>query len=187
MDNDNTFRVKITIGDAVIEIEGKDVAGINQVVETVRGILQSRPFLPPHSSVRDAAVKQEYLPTTPSLSARPDVKSFFGEKNPKTLIEAAATIAFFLEHVETDHEKKLNYITTEVLMDELRKAQFPLPKVPSQVLIDAKINGYFDNAGTGRYRLNSVGYNLVSFALGKDRSEKSKKKIVKKKKVSEKK
>lgn len=187
MESENGIRVKITIGDAIVEIEGKDVSAVNQVVETVRGIIQGR-SASPILGVHDAAARQDYPAAISATAARPDIKSFFEEKNPKTQLEAAATVAFFLEHVETESTKRSVFLTAEILMDELRKARFPLPKAPKQVLVDAKVGGYFDNAGTGRYRLNSVGYNLVSFALGKDVGEKNpRKKVAKRKKESGKK
>jgi hypothetical protein len=66
-----------------------------------------------------------------------------------------------------------------------KQAGFTLPKKPQFLLVNAKNAGYFDSAGTGKYRLNPVGYNLVAHNLPRSQSESQIKiKKAKKKKIT---
>jgi hypothetical protein len=169
MDENNINKVKITIGDASVEIEG-EVGGITRIVESLKSVLQV-------NSARTAEQPSSTVPAE-TVNALQNIRSFFAEKNPHNNLEAAAAVAYFLQYVE----KSQDSINAEILSDEFRKANWKLPKAITQVLIDARHAGYFDAAGVGLYRLNSVGYNLVHHALSNQGAESIKPRGIKRRK-----
>jgi hypothetical protein len=103
----------------------------------------------------------------PSATAR-DIRSFVQEKKPKTDQQTAAVVAYYYEFVAPESEKK-DSIGADDLKDACRKADWKRPAAPLQTLINASNSGLLDKATEkGRYRLNSVGENLVAMVLGKD-------------------
>ncbi len=175
MTKDNLHKVKISIGDATIEIEG-EVSGVTKIVDSLRSVLQGR--------VVAVGQKEGQGKIPADLEPAKDIRAFFREKNPRNQLEAAAAVAFYLKYIESEAVNRREAIDATILEDELRKADYKQPKVHGQVLVDAKNAGYFDAAGTGQYKLNSVGYNLVKFALGKEgENEKITKRRPRKKRV----
>jgi len=172
---DKTYKVKITIGDAIVEVEGEE-SGVSKIVDSLKNILQ--PQLRGGTIINSSQPSKDITPQ----DAFRDIRSFFKEKNPRNHQEAAAAVAYYLRFLEDDSSKR-ETINTESMMDEFRKADWKLPKVAAQVLVDAKKAGYFDAAGTGEYKLNSVGYNLVKYGMGENivANEKTKKPRRKKK------
>ena len=99
----------------------------------------------------------------------------------------AALVAYYLSELAPEAEQK-EEITAADLEKYFKQAAFKLPRSMQQTLPNAAAAGYFDGAGSGRYRLNPVGYNLVVHGLprGHDvkkstRPKRSSKKVKKKK------
>ncbi len=95
-----------------------------------------------------------------------DIRTFKEEKQPGNAIEMACVAAFYLENFAPEAEKK-DTMTNKDIAIYFNQANFPLPKVPTQVLPDTKSAGYFDSRGRGKYKLNPVGHNLVAHSLPK--------------------
>ena len=76
----------------------------------------------------------------------------------------AALVAYYLSEVAEEPERKES-INTSDLEKYFKQAGFRLPKRMPQVLPNAAAAGYLDSAGSGYYKLNPVGYNLVVHAL----------------------
>lgn len=94
-----------------------------------------------------------------------DIRSFKDDKQPSNGIEMACLVAYYLENLVAEDESSVD-IGKADLEKYFKQASFPLPKVPSQTLVDAKSAGYFDSTSKrGRYKLNPVGYNLVAHTL----------------------
>jgi hypothetical protein len=93
-----------------------------------------------------------------------DIRALKEQKQPRTAIDMAALVAYYLSESATGSERK-TAIGREDLEKYFKQAGFKLPKQPRQTLIDAKAAGYFDSADRGQYRLNAVGYNLVAHGL----------------------
>lgn len=93
-----------------------------------------------------------------------DVKSFVDAKNPQSENQFAATVAYFYRFEAPETERKMD-IAADDLQDAARKAGRERLKHPSQTLVNAHGQGYFDKADRGRYALNTVGENLVAMAL----------------------
>lgn len=96
--------------------------------------------------------------------AQTDIRSFKNLKNPKSAREMACVVAFYLQELAPDGERK-DTISTADLEKYFKQAQFKLPEKITQVLTDAKGAGYFDSSARGAYKLNAVGYNLVAHKL----------------------
>ena len=92
-----------------------------------------------------------------------DIRSFKEQKNPSSGIEMACVMAYYLLQHSNDDRK------TEITAADVQKyfvqANYPLPKRLDQLLVNAKVAGYFDSAGRGTYRLNAVGHNLVAHSM----------------------
>lgn len=93
-----------------------------------------------------------------------DMRSWVGEKQPKSDTQFAAVVAYFFRFIATDTERK-DSITSEDLQTAARLAQWKVFKDPSVPLNNAIKQGYVDRVGRGTYRLNAVGENLVAMTL----------------------
>lgn len=93
-----------------------------------------------------------------------DIKALRQEKQPSSANEMAAVIAFYLSELVPQSEKKQE-VQVEDVVRYFKQAGFPLPRVPKQLLANAKNAGYFDGGKGGVYKLNPVGYNLVAHNL----------------------
>jgi hypothetical protein len=157
---------KKTLGQAIDEI----VAALSSLDEKARptaiaaacahmgldrpAVSTGAPLSPPLSSPRPSSPPQR--PT--------DIRSLKEEKQPENAKEMACVVAYYLQQLAPDSERK-DTVTTDDMAKYFKQAHFPLPKQIRQLLIDARHSGYFDPADRGTYRLNAVGYNLVAHAL----------------------
>ncbi len=121
------------------------------------------------SNPATAAAKQA---ATPDEVAPTDIKKFVAEKAPKSDVHFAATVAYYHQFLAPVGQRK-DSITKQDLVEACRQVDRTRPKVPAQVLVNAYHDGIFDRGGTGHYKLNSVGENLVAMALpGKGETKK---------------
>ena len=115
---------------------------------------------------------------TPGGSAEPgsraaDIRTLKERKKPKSANQMVALIAYYLEHLAPEGERRA-YITADDVRPLFNQANFELPNAPpSMTLINAKNAGYLNQVGKGRYRLNPVGHNLVAYKLPKEGTDKS--------------
>lgn len=94
-----------------------------------------------------------------------DIRSFKEEKQPKTASEMVAIAAYYLAHLAPPDERR-DYIVADDIRKYFLQAVFPLPSAPPHMtLVNAKNAGYLDARERGQYRLNPVGYNLVTNKL----------------------
>lgn len=114
------------------------------------------------TSTNDVPVKEQ--PLSPQKFI--DIRTFKEEKRPGNGVEMACVFAYYLANVAPEGQKTNTVISKDV-EKFFKQANFILPKVPGQVLRDAKAAGYFDSAGRGKYKLNPVGHNLVAHSLPK--------------------
>ena len=117
---------------------------------------QTRPTEQPSAIAKST---QDYIAET-SLSKITHIQQFKELKKPKTAIEMAALVAFYLSDLAPVNERK-STVATKDMETYFKIASYPLPTAMQQLLGNAKKAGYFDIAGTGDYKLNPVGYNLV--------------------------
>jgi hypothetical protein len=86
------------------------------------------------------------------------------DKKPDSSNQMAALVAYYLSEIADVPERK-DAINTADLERYFKQASFKLPKSLSSTLPNATAAGYFDPAGSGLYKLNAVGYNLVAHGL----------------------
>jgi hypothetical protein len=167
------YRVKVTLGDAVVEVEGEE-KGVVAIVKALSNVVRS---------------EQKTLPTTPTLPllepsprlGHIDIRSFFQVKKPSTDIEASAVAAYYYKYLAPSDQRK-ETIDSTLLQDAFRLAQRPLPAKSAYTLVNAKAAGYLDSTSEqGFYRLNPVGFNLVEHTLGKGEPGRDKKGVRRKK------
>jgi len=95
-------------------------------------------------------------------SANQNIRSLKEQKEPRTATEMVALVAYYLEHVAPDSERR-NFIETNDIKKYFKQALFKLPSAPPHVTLGhAKNAGYLSSTGArGQFKLTPVGYNLV--------------------------
>jgi hypothetical protein len=88
------------------------------------------------------------------------IEAFKNQKEPRSANEMAALVAYYLQNFAPAAERKAT-VTTQDLETYFKIAKFPLPKEIRVTLQNARNAGYLDAAGSGEYKLNAVGHNLV--------------------------
>lgn len=121
------------------------------------------------ASRRTAVTALPPEPERPSVSssddsAPADIRTLTEQKRPRSAIEMAALIAYYLAELAPESERKAS-VTTEDLQKYFKQAHFKLPGAIQYTLGNAAAAGFFESAGRGEYRLTSVGHNLVAHGL----------------------
>jgi hypothetical protein len=112
-----------------------------------------------------------------------DIKTFVAQKNPSSDTHFATTVAYFYRFVVIETESK-DSISTEDLLEACRQADRSRIKYPHQTLHNAFKEGLLDKSGEkGRYKINTVGENLVAMTLPNSSTQKTNSKNPKRKKV----
>ena len=122
----------------------------------------SQPSLPSVGGSKLDGVEVETPPEAPV--GLKDIRTLKEEKQPKTAIEMAALMAYYLKELAPIGERKDSVSAADV-KNYFLQAQFKLPASDKQTLINAKNAGFFESAGEGEFKLNPVGYNLVIHSL----------------------
>lgn len=78
----------------------------------------------------------------------------------------AAVVAYYLWKLAPPDIRQ-EFITSADVKKYFEQAGYLQPGDPLMTLVNAKNAGYFDSLGSGRYRLNPVGFNLVTHGLPK--------------------
>ena len=128
------------------------------------GISQSAPAAP--VAPRPAFVPPE-TPVVPPAPNQPgqDIRSFAAAKEPRTMNEKVAVMAYYLAQVAPAEERR-DFITPEDIKPYFIQADFELPTATgSMTLTNAKNAGYLNALERGQYKLNPVGHNLVAHKL----------------------
>ncbi len=94
----------------------------------------------------------------------PDIKSFTSMKAPKSDQQFAAVVAYFYQF-ESKAEERTDAIDAEVMRNAARLVNRPQAPQWTMTLNNAKNAGYLDTAGSGKFKLSSVGENLVAITL----------------------
>jgi hypothetical protein len=168
-------------------VENKKSIGqaIDQIVEALEGLepnlrevaLQAASTslgiqIPPRKVGGDivSGIEEHVYGSETDKNSPVDIKILRQNKDPKSGIEMAVLIGYYLKELAPQDERK-EQISADDLDKYFRQAAYPLPKM-DMVLPNAKQAGYFDLAGRGAYKLNSVGYNLAAHALPRSSAEK---------------
>lgn len=96
-----------------------------------------------------------------------DIRALKEAKKPASVNEMAAIVAYYLQEIASSAEHQTSVGISD-MEKYFKQANFPLPKVVPMILNNAKKAGYFESEGSGKFRLNPVGYNLVAHNLPRD-------------------
>lgn len=97
-----------------------------------------------------------------AAAAHRDIRAFVQSKRPRSDVQFTAVVAYFYQFISPS---PLQDIGIEELKEAHRQARRKRPKSEYFSLNNAVRAGYINRAGRGRYRLNSVGENLVAITL----------------------
>lgn len=93
-----------------------------------------------------------------------DIRSFTAMKAPKSDQQFTAVVAYFYQF-EAKPEDRKDVIDADVMKEAARLAGRAQVARWNMTLTNAKNAGYLDGAGSGKYKLSSVGENLVAITL----------------------
>jgi len=171
-EEDKELKVITTIVEALDSLEGEaKKRALRYVLQrlglTLSGEIQDE------FSVRE---EKENVPPSESLSDNEptlDIRSLKVQKDPSSANQMATVVAYYLSEVVPKDERR-NSISQKDIEKYFKQAGYPLPKAIKDTLPNAKFAGYFDSGATvGSYKLNPVGYNLVTHSLPKQGSKKA--------------
>lgn len=109
-----------------------------------------------------APIAPPVVPPPPPMQVH--IRDFKEEKQPRTAIEMAALVAYYLENLAAEDAHK-DSVGTDDLDTYFKIAGFKLPAQQRFTLVNARNAGYFDSVGNGQYKLNAVGHNLVVHSM----------------------
>lgn len=135
---------------------------------------------PPVDTTPDSTPPGETPATEDSAKDECHISELAAKKQPRSAIEMAVLVAYYLSHKAPKAERKQT-ISTEDLTTYFKIADFKLPASPQYTLPNTKNAGYLDSAGSGEYKLNPVGYNLIVHSLPRSKSTTTRQRPPKKK------
>ena len=116
----------------------------------------------PPSRAEPSSPPEVQSPTGPAVVT--DIRTLREMKQPSSAIEMTALVAYYLAQAAPPPERK-DAITTADVEKYFKQANYRLPTRIEKTLNNAAAAGYFDRAARGEYRLNPVGFNLVTQTL----------------------
>jgi hypothetical protein len=139
-----------------------------RVIEYVIGALDisigaKRPDAAPRPVSLSPSVEPPSTAVPPSQSVH-DIRTLRDSKQPGSALEMAALVGYYLADLAPEDDRKTSVDALD-LERLFKQAGFPLPARIGNVLPNAAGAGYFDGVERGKYRLNPVGYNLVTHGL----------------------
>jgi hypothetical protein len=138
-----------------------------RVLEYVLGRFGAVPLQPQVVSVAAPASTPGSTPPGGSAytTAVQDIRSLKETKKPKSANEMAALVAYYVSELAPIGQRQ-KAVTKADIEQYFKSAGFRLPADASFTLVNAKDAGYLDRIGSGQYKLNPVGYNLVAHRMG---------------------
>jgi len=114
-----------------------------------------------------------------------DIRSFTEMKAPKSDQQFTAVVAYFYQF-EAKPDNRKETIDADIMKEAARLAKRRQIARWNMTLTNAKNAGYLDSVGNGKFKLSSVGENLVAITLpgnggpGRDKGDSARKKSKKK-------
>lgn len=90
-----------------------------------------------------------------------DIRSLREAKDPKSAVEMATVVAYYLSEAAPPEERR-EAVTVAEIEKYFKQANYRLPARIDMTLHNGVAAGYFDRTGRGEFRLNPVGFNLVT-------------------------
>lgn len=158
------------ITDIVESLKDLDDGGrlrvVKYVLERLGIVIGINETLPPRSTQQSFGPGDFAVPLQ-SVNGLTDIKMLRGAKNPKTAIQMAVLVAYYLQEVAPINDRK-DTVDTNDIEKYFKQAGFKLPagkNGAANTLNNAKNSGYLEAATRGAFKLNPVGYNLVVHGL----------------------
>jgi hypothetical protein len=146
-------------------LEGLDGESIQRVMDYVFNRLSlSRPSAVSGSSILSVQPPEVSGAGTVTSARQMSIKDLKDEKQPDSSNQMAALVAYYLAEVAPEYERRPT-INSQDIEKFFKQARFNLPKKLNMALPNAAAAGYLDAVGSGNYKLNPVGYNLVAHGL----------------------
>lgn len=168
-DNKNHFDAAKEI---VESLQGLDKTSQALAIRFAAETLGLQPASTSHTPVATVVPAQAVTAPPAGTPHSLDIKQFTAAKAPKSDQQFAAVVAYFYRF-EAPEAQRRETIDSDFLLEAARLAGRNRPSNPRFTLNNAKNAGYLDVATTGKYRINSVGENLVAMALPGSNSEAS--------------
>ena len=160
MPGEEQYDVKVTVGDAEIEVHGaRD--GVVEIVKALSEVLAGRA----HRRQPETSPDRTPVEAPERRPSQVDARSFFQEKNPSSQAEAIAVGIYYLTELAPP-EMRVPAVDAKSLTQVFRQARKPLPKRMPQSMVNTLNAGYLVRVGPGEYKLSPVGFNLVEHTLG---------------------
>ena len=93
-----------------------------------------------------------------------NIRTLKEKKSPKSAIQMAVLVAYYLSRLAPDDEKR-DTIGASEIDKYFEQAKFKSPRNSKVLLVDTKRAGYFESVGRGQYKLNPVGLNLAAYNM----------------------
>lgn len=124
------------------------------------GVISNRPpvLLDP------APENQQHHGFKSNTTSPQDIRALKDEKRPRSDIEMAVLVAYYLAEVAPEPERKES-IEEEDVKRYFKQAHHRLPAQAAMTLNNAKNAGYLNGLGKGKFGLNPVGHNLIVHTL----------------------
>lgn len=153
-------------------LAGRDKAEQERILRWVNESLGFSAIPPPAAIPPTASPAAHHGDGHQSPRGKIDIKTFYNSKKPKSENQVAVVLAYYLRFEAPKDENK-EAVTATILDEASRQARGGVFKNALVTLTNSASQGYFDRAGRGEFKLNSVGENLVAMALpGKGNGEK---------------
>lgn len=123
----------------------------------------------PTSPAPSVPPSTQYAPQAPAHATggehhATNIRSFTAMKAPKSDQQFTAVVAYFYQF-EAKPEEKKDAIDADIMKEAARLAGRAQVARWNMTLTNAKNAGYLDSAGNGKFKLSSVGENLVAITL----------------------
>lgn len=151
------------IGSIIGVLTPLDEGERTRVLEYVLKRLEMATIRTPATNPRETPALSTTESTTRAIT---DIRSLTAEKQPRSVNEMVALVAYYLSELAPKQDRS-DIVTTDTIRRYFKMAGFPLPSVLRNVLPNASAAGYLENVNRGEYRLNPVGYNLVVHGLSR--------------------
>lgn len=125
------------------------------------------------AALSTTATPPVHLPvqTPPHLASGGDhtsnIRSFTATKKPQSDQQFTAVVAYFYQFEAKPGDRK-EAVDADTMKEAARLAGWPQVQRWNMTLTNAKNAGYLDAAGSGKFKLSSVGENLVAITLPGD-------------------
>jgi hypothetical protein len=121
---------------------------------------------PPAATIQPQIHVQQPILQQPAGGAEhsTDIRSFTAMKAPKSDQQFTAVVAYFYQF-EARPEDRKDIIDADTMKEAARLAGRAQVARWNMTLTNAKNAGYLDSAGNGKFKLSSVGENLVAITL----------------------